>query len=138
MKYLLLLSMNRQRWHDMANLSPEEIKTSVGYMDVLLKELTESGEYIGGEGLGGPARMKIIQARPGGEPLITDGPMAEAKEFLAGYLEVDVPSVERAIEIAERWSTCPGKDGKPGNKPIEVHPIWADPAEDPELLAPYK
>jgi hypothetical protein len=32
---------------------------------------------------------------------VTDGPFAEAKESLAGYLIVDVPE-ERALEIASR------------------------------------
>lgn len=138
MKYLLLISLDRDRWQDMATWAPEEITSSVDYMDVLLKELEAAGELVGSEGLGGPARMKIVQTRPAGETLVTDGPMAEAKEFLAGFIQVDVPSVDRAIEIAERWSACPAKGGEPANDPIEVHPIWADPAVDPELLTPYK
>ena len=33
----------------------------------------------------------------------TDGPYAEAKEQLAGYLMVECDSVERATEIARSW-----------------------------------
>ena len=33
----------------------------------------------------------------------TDGPFAEAKEQLAGYLTVECDSPERAVEIAARW-----------------------------------
>ena len=136
MKYMLLVSMKREQWEDMATWSPDEAKSVIGYMDELIKELTESGEFVGGEGLGGPARMHVVRAQPNGEPLVTDGPMAEAKEFLAGYMEVDVASVERAIEIAGRWSACPTKDGVSEYGPIEVHPIMGGP-DDPELLAPY-
>lgn len=136
MKYMLLISMKREQWADMASWTPEETKSVVGYMDELIKELTESGEFIGGEGLGGPARMHVVHARPGAEPLVTDGPMAEAKEFLAGYMEVDVPSLDRAIEIAKRWSACPTPRGD--YAPIEVHPVMGDPSSDPELLAPYR
>ncbi len=135
MKYLMLVSMTREQWEDMATWSPEETKSVVGYMDELIKELTDSGEFVGGEGLGGPARMHVVRAQPGGEPLVTDGPMAEAKEFLAGYMEVDVASEERALEIAKRWANCPTPRGE--YAPIEVHPIMQGP-DDPELLAPYK
>jgi hypothetical protein len=36
-------------------------------------------------------------------PAVTDGPFAEAKEQLAGYLVVECESPERAVEIAARW-----------------------------------
>jgi hypothetical protein len=136
MKYMLLVSMSRERWENMATWAPEETKSVVGYMNELMKELTESGEFLGGEGLGGPARMHVVRAQAGGEPLVTDGPMAEAKEFLAGYMAIDVASVDRAIEIAKRWATCPTPGGD--YAPIEVHPIMSEGPDDPELLAPYK
>lgn len=138
MKYMLLVNTTLKTWEDMATWTPDELKSVVGYMDELMKELTDSGEFVGGQGLGGPARLKTVQARPGGEALVTDGPMAEAKEFLAGYMEVDVPSIDRAIEIAERWSACPGKGGVSEYAPIEVHPVMDSPDIDPDLLAPYR
>jgi hypothetical protein len=39
---------------------------------------------------------------------VTDGPFAEAKEFLAGYWIVDVERPQRAYEIAARASAAPG------------------------------
>jgi hypothetical protein len=38
-----------------------------------------------------------------GEPVVTDGPLAEAKEHFGGYLIVDCDTPERATEIASRW-----------------------------------
>jgi hypothetical protein len=67
--------------------------------------------------------MKIVQARKGGTPFITDGPFAESKEFLAGYWLIDVASPERACEIAARLSALPGPGGTPANIPIEVRPV---------------
>lgn len=136
MKYMILVSSTLQDWENMANWSPEDTQAIVGYMDEIIKELTASGEFIGGEGLGGPARMTVVQARPGASPLVTDGPMAEAKEFLAGYMAVDVASLDRAVEIAERWSACPTPDGR--YAPIEIHPIMSEGPTDPELLDPYR
>jgi len=138
MKYMLLINNNRQVWEDLATWPPEDIKSTVAYMSDLMKDLTDAGELVAGQGLGGPARLKVVRAQPGGEPLVTDGPMAEAKEFLAGYFEVDVASEERALEIAALVSAAPGRGGVPDYAPIEVHPVMDAPDIMPELLEPYR
>ncbi|QYC42663.1 YCII-related domain protein [Nonomuraea coxensis DSM 45129] len=71
-------------------------------VDALMKELTDSGELVGGQALDGPGTSRVVRVR-GGVPAVTDGPFLEAKEFLAGYLIVECASVERATEIAARW-----------------------------------
>jgi hypothetical protein len=38
--------------------------------------------------------------------VVTDGPLAEAKEHFGGYLVVDCESIERAIDIAARWPSA--------------------------------
>jgi hypothetical protein len=48
--------------------------------------------------------------------VITDGPLAEAKEHFGGYLIVDCETAERAVEIAARWPSA-------RFAPIEVRPI---------------
>lgn len=138
MKYMLLINNTREDWEELTTWSHSDIATMGDHMRAVIKDLEASGEYLGGEGLGGPARMKVVQARTGAEPLITDGPMAEAKELLAGYFAIDVASEERALEIAARVSSAPGKGGAPSNSPIEVHPVMEGPETDPGLLAPYR
>ena len=139
MKYMLLISSTAAEWKELATWQPDDITRMTGYMNDLINDLSSTGEYVGGEGLGGPARMKVVQARSGAEPLITDGPMAEAKEFLAGYFTIDVASESRAYEIAARVSSAPGKGGTPANSPVEVHPVMSTgPDNDPLLLDPYK
>lgn len=71
-------------------------------MNALMAELTASGELVGGEALADPAQTRSIRPRDGA-PVVTDGPLAEAKEHFGGYLIVDCESVERATEIALRW-----------------------------------
>ena len=58
---------------------------------------------------------------------MTDGPFAEAKEFLAGFWIVDCESPERAYEIAARASAAPGQGGVPLNMPIEVREVMSAP-----------
>jgi len=58
---------------------------------------------------------------------VTDGPFAEAKEFLAGYWIVEVESARRAYDIAARASAAPGRGGLPLNMPIEVRQVMNRP-----------
>ena len=88
-------------------------------MDELLEELTKSGELVGTEALADPSNTRTVRVR-GGVPAITDGPFAEAKEHLGGYLIVDCESAERAAEIAVRWPSA-------RFSPLEVRPLM-DPA----------
>jgi hypothetical protein len=71
-------------------------------IDALMAELTASGELAGGEALADPAQTRSIRPKDG-TPVITDGPLAEAKEHFGGYLIVDCDTPERAAEIAARW-----------------------------------
>jgi hypothetical protein len=51
-----------------------------------------------------------------GPPVVTDGPLAEAKEHFGGYLIVDCETNERAVEIAAKWPSA-------RFAPIERRPI---------------
>ncbi len=48
--------------------------------------------------------LRISAATPGGSPGMTDGPFAEAKEMVGGFMLIDVASREEAVAIATR---CP-------------------------------
>ena len=76
----------------------------------------------GGAMLAAPAQAKLVRAGSDGRP-VTDGPFTETKEFLAGYWIVQVPSLERACEIAAEASAAPGIGGAPINMPIEVREV---------------
>ena len=68
----------------------------------LMQEITGSGELVAGEGLADPATTRTVRVQ-GGARVVTDGPLAEAKEHFGGYLVVDCETLERAIDIAARW-----------------------------------
>src|SRR6266511_1684942 len=87
----------------------------MGEVEAIIQELTESGELVGGEALADPSNTKTIRVVDG-VPAITDGPFAEAKEHLGGYLIVDCESAERAAEIALRWPSA-------RFTPLEVRPL---------------
>ena len=98
----------------------------------LNEELTASGEWVDGQGLALPEEARVVRAAPkSGEPVVTDGPFAEAKEFLAGYWIVDVESRPSGPTPSPRKiSAAPGKGGEPLNMPIEVRQVMSKPPED--------
>jgi hypothetical protein len=107
---------------------PEELRAHIAFMVSFNKQLQESGEWVAAEGLSQPSEARIVRARKGGgAPEVTDGPFAEAKEFLAGYWIIDVESPQRAYEIAARASAAPGPGGAPLNMPIEVRQVMSGP-----------
>jgi hypothetical protein len=131
MKYMLMMHAPRGTgdWQ-VFSWPPEDLKAHIGFMKRLNKELRDAGELVGAEGLAGPNQAKVVRAGKGGAPEVTDGPFAEAKEFLAGYWIVDCESTERAYEIAARASAAPGKAGVPLNMPIEVRQVMGAPPAD--------
>jgi hypothetical protein len=99
MKYLLMIYQNPVGLQEMSESEKQEVFAEV---DALMKELTESGEWVGGEALADPSTAKTVRVRDG-VPAVTDGPYAEAKEQVVGYCIVDCETEERAVEIAARW-----------------------------------
>jgi len=128
MKFMLMMNAPRGTgdW-SVVNWSPEDLKAHIDFMQRFNKELAESGELAGAEGLAAPGEAKLVRATKGGPPAVTDGPFAEAKEFLAGFWIVSVKSSERAYEIAARASAAPGPGGAPLNMPIEVRQVGSAP-----------
>lgn len=98
-KYMLLI-YNRPGFVE--ELSEAERDELFGEVDAIMKELTETGELIGGDALADPSQTKTVRVREG-VPAVTDGPFVEAKEQFAGYLLVECETTERAVEIAARW-----------------------------------
>lgn len=125
MKFMLMMHAARTTDWEILGWPEDKLKAHMQFMVDLNRELRASGEYAAGEGLTPPGQARIVRAGPDRKPEVTDGPFAEAKEFLAGYWIVDVESKERAYAIAAKISTAPGKDGEPLNMPIEVRQVMS-------------
>jgi hypothetical protein len=99
MKYMLLI-------HEAAGtreaFSGEQGAALMAAIEQVMGEITASGELIGTGALADPVQTRTVRVQ-GGVPVATDGPFAEAKEHLGGYLLLDVDSLERATEIAAAW-----------------------------------
>ncbi len=129
-KYLLLKhyrgapaavnDVSMDRW------SPEEVTAHIQYMNDFAAKLEEAGEYVDGQALA-PDGM-WVRYDGEGRPPVTDGPFAETKDLIAGFMIIDVDSPERAIQLAGELSAAPGKDGKPIHEWLEVRPLYGEPS----------
>ena len=128
MKFMLMMHAPRGNgdW-GVTDWAPEDVRAMVAYMHDLNKDLQARGELAAAEGLAPPADARIVRAGKDGKPVVTDGPFAETKEFLAGFWIVECPTRERAFEIAARASLAPGPGGQSMNIPIEVRAVGSPP-----------
>ena len=128
MKFILMMNAPRGTgdWEPMS-WAPEDLQAHITFMRRLNQQLMAEGVFAACEALSPPAQARIVRAGPTGEPEVTDGPFAEAKEFLAGYWIVDVESPQEAYAIAARASAAPGPDGKLLRTPIEVREVMNAP-----------
>ena len=131
MRYMLMMHAPRGTGDYQVNSwSPQDLEAHIAFMHSFNKDLREAGELVGAEGLAPPGQAKVVRAGNNGVPAVTDGPFAEAKEFLAGYWIVEVDTPERAYEIAAKASAAPGPGGKPLVIPIELRQVMSAPAAD--------
>jgi len=132
-KYMMMMHAPGTGWKDagIGTWPPADIRAHIAFMLRFNQELTASGEFVDAQGLALPDQARVVRAAPGsGEPVVTDGPFPETKEFLAGYWIIDVESAGRAHQIAARISAAPGKGGVPMNMPIELRQVMGGPPED--------
>ena len=129
MKYILMMNSPRAGFDTYRAWSEKDVQTHFVALRAIVQDLTESGEFVGTEGLAWPEQAKVVRAGKNGAP-ITDGVFPESKEFLAGYWIVDVETPERAYEIAARISGAPGPGGVPTDMPIEVRQIMTKRASE--------
>ena len=98
MKYMLLIYGNQELWE---SLSPEDLEPVIRDTEALQAELKASGEFVGAWGVGDQVHTKKVTLVDG-QPVVTDGPYIESKEYIGSFDIIDVESEERALEIAAR------------------------------------
>jgi hypothetical protein len=84
-------------------------------IDEFNDRLKADGHWVFAGGLGAPTSATVVDNR-GAEPLFTDGPFVETKEFLIGFWIIDAPDLDVALKLATAGS-------KACNRRIEVRPF---------------
>jgi hypothetical protein len=97
-KYMLLICRDEQVWDELSVAERQRI-----YADTvkIQKELEGRGQYLAGHPLYTSSSATSVRVRDG-QRLVTDGPFAETREQLGGYMLIDVQDRDEAIGIAAR------------------------------------
>ena len=119
MKYMLLISFD-QDWDALSLTERQQI-----YWEQmqLTEQLASNGQYLAGHPLQPPSTATSVRVR-GGKRLLTDGPFAETREQLGGYMLIDVENLDEAIAIAARSPVA-----RVGT--VEVRPVREGPPTAP-------
>ncbi len=87
-----------------------------------IRMVTERGVHLRGDRLRPVEDATLVRMR-GGELIVTDGPFAETREWIAGYDLLECENLDEAIEVASKHPMA--RFGR-----IELRPVWPfDPAE---------
>ena len=104
--------------------TPQEISDHMQYMRDFAARLESTGEFVDGQALA--PEGTFVRYDGEGRPPVTDGPFAETKDLIAGWIMIDVDSYQRALELASELSAAPGAGGKPIHEWLELRPVMAE------------
>jgi hypothetical protein len=103
----------------------EELSAHVRYMEEFINRLQAAGEFVDSQGLS--PEGTFVRSDGEGRPPVTDGPFAETKDLIAGWIVIDVDTYERALALAGELSAAPGAGGKPIHEWLELRPFLTAP-----------
>jgi len=113
-----LLSVHHREGDPMP--SDEEIPKIYAAVDAFNDEVRAAGAWVFAGGLQ-PIESTTLVDATGAEPIVTDGPFAESKEYLGGFWVIEAADLDEALAWAKRGSAaCAG--------PVEVRPFQDEPA----------
>jgi hypothetical protein len=86
-------------------------------IDAFNEQLQADGHWVFAGGLASPSTATVVDGRDG-EPVFTDGPYLESKEYIAGFWIIDAPHLDVALRLAALGS-------KNCNRRVELRPLLA-------------
>ncbi len=96
MEYMLTFNQTQQTL-ETHEQQPATLAPWMAYM----QQMQQAGVMRGGNRLAPPWTASTVRVRDG-QRQVQDGPFADTKEFVAGYVIIDVPSLDEAITWAAR------------------------------------
>ena len=101
---------------------PEVLGKVMRDMNALIEETRAAGVWVFNGGLHPPSTASVVRVRRG-DMLITDGPFAEGKEHIGGFLIIKVADLDAALEWAGKVARVLTLEGELEGLPIEVRPL---------------
>ncbi|HZH06603.1 MAG TPA: YciI family protein [Lautropia sp.] len=102
-----------------AQIGDERAETYWAGWNAYIGALAQSGAMVKGDGLQLPHTATSVRVR-GEQRHVQDGPFADSKEQLGGYVVIDVADLDAALDWASR-APCASSGG------VEVRPILPPP-----------
>jgi len=99
MKYALLVHVNKEVVDQFKDANEKATAKAAGM--AYGEALRAAGIFVAGAGLGSAQTATVVSVR-NGKRQVHDGPYAETKEFLGGFVIIDVPNLDAALEWAAR------------------------------------
>jgi hypothetical protein len=113
-QYLLSVWMEQ----DQPVPSEDEIQKMYADVEVFNDKLRAAGSWVFAGGLHPISTATVVRIKDG-EPLVTDGPFAETKEFMGGFWVIKAPDLDAALALAAEGTRACGA-------PVEVRPFEPD------------
>ena len=104
---------------------PDEVEAHIRFMNDFAAKLERDGEFVDAQALS-PDGVWVRSDANGGAAVV-DGPFAETKDLIAGWMVIDVDTYERALELAGELSAAPGANGEPIHEWLELRPFMSEP-----------
>lgn len=104
--------------------TPDEVSAHIQFMRDFAAKLESTGEFVSADALAPGGAW--VRYDGDGKPPVVDGPFAETKELIAGWMIIDVDTQERAYELAAELSAAPGPNGEPIHEWLEVRPFMSE------------
>lgn len=104
---------------------PDALHRVMQNITAFIDEMKKSGAWVFNGGLHPPSTATVVRVR-GGEALITDGPFAEGKEHIGGFVVLKARELDSALEWAHKLArilTLPGNDA---GLAVEVRPFQGE------------
>ena len=98
-------------------------------MERFIEELVGAGVFVAGAGLKPTAHAKRVVTDGRRRRAVIDGPFAETKEIIAGFMIWEVKDIDEALAWAQRYP-----NPMPGPSEIEIRP-FIEASDMAELLA---
>lgn len=114
MKYMMAIYETEA---DFSNRTNEKKEVFWGAWRAYHQAIVDAGVYVGGSALQPPATGTTVRLQ-GGKRQVQDGPYADTKEQLGGYIILELPSLDAALDWAAR---CPAA----ATGAVEVRPVLA-------------
>jgi hypothetical protein len=119
-QYMLLCYHSEARWE---TLSEAEQMRMYEDACVFAQETAGRGRWIKGSPLQPTSEARSVRTKDG-KLIVTDGPFAETKEQLAGFVLIQAENLDEAIAVGKRFHA--GREGAVEVRPVVMEPCTGD------------